>query len=204
MSISSDMIRSDPFMAGQLQRYHTWPVLHRQTLAEHQWGVSRILLQIWPDAPKEVVQYALFHDMGEIRTGDLPFPVKQDCPELVPLLDVLEEKTRDTMTKLWYLPTQPKLPLEQKAVVKLCDMIEMWEFGLFELLKGNRLAVSIISDVGMWLGKTLRPGSTKQVESPDTEWYGIRSRAIAYVTGRARMVSRAGVAFPETYKIYTE
>ena len=133
-----DPMHSSARQGGGVRRYHTWPVHRQQTVAEHSWNVARIVSTIWPEAPANVLLYCLFHDVGEIATGDIPFPVKAENPELKTVLDRLEGEAVDAMG----LPPHPINSL-WRGRVKVCDIIEMWEFGTDEELLGNVMAQPI-------------------------------------------------------------
>lgn len=136
-----DKVRHSARMAGAVKRYHTWPVLNQQTVADHTWHVMRICFQLWGPLPPEVSTYILWHDAPEIVTGDLPFPIKRDTPELAEILNVIDDETRAATG--W--PSPEVLPLWKKRI-KLCDLIEMHEYGWVELRQGNKFALPIIND----------------------------------------------------------
>lgn len=130
----SEIVRADPRLAGDVKRYHTWPVHHQQSVAHHSWNVARILLEIWPSAPREAIIYAITHDMGEVATGDVPFPVKRENPDLKAIMDRLEDGALRTMGV-----RVPELDEHWSRVLKICDLLEMMEFGIAEQVAGNHL-----------------------------------------------------------------
>ena len=133
-------MRDDPRNAGGVKRYHTWKTIQTQSVAEHSWNVARILMVLWTDAPAEALRYALLHDAGELSTGDAPFPIKKDNPVLKREMDRLEEAACEEMGLTLLMETTP----EWRWRVKLCDMLEMWEFGLEEVALGNLYARPIV------------------------------------------------------------
>ena len=137
-------ITNDPRRSGQVTRYHTWPRLREQSVAEHSWQVQRILLAIWPEAPLHMLVHALVHDIGEVATGDLPFPTKMKNPGLKKIMDDAEHSAHLSMCLRWGLPP-PRflLPDGEGAIFKLADYIEMWEWALDEIAFGNSLAVPV-------------------------------------------------------------
>jgi hypothetical protein len=140
-----EMVRRDPRRAGAVRRYHTWPTLQTQTVAEASWNVTRILLQIWPDAPPKAITHALMNDCGEIKTGDLPFPVKRDNSALKDIITGLEwESFREQGIR--HLAEPEGLASLWTQRVKVCDMLEMWEFGLEEMALGSVYATPIVED----------------------------------------------------------
>lgn len=138
----------DPRLAGEIARYHTWPTIGQQTCANHQWNVARILLAIWPEAPRALIVEALFHDVGEMATGDIPYPVKKNNPRLKDVCDPIEKDCRTDMWEPWGVPLDMEIIGEIEIVVlKIADYLDMWEFALLEAEKGNRHAQTIINHI---------------------------------------------------------
>lgn len=130
----------DPRRAGQVLRYHTWPVHNKQSIAEHSWQVMRILLAICPDAPHYMLVHCMTHDVGETVSGDPPYPTKLVYPELKDINDIVEKEAHLEMTKLWDLPAPTFLTMTEKAIFKFAESMEMLEFGMHELQLGNAAA----------------------------------------------------------------
>jgi len=133
--------------AGQVLRYHTWPVHHRQTVGEHVFQVMRIYTQIWGMMPPEVSNYILWHDCGEIVSGDAPYPVKSKNPVFKEEHDRIEKQSIEAMGgDVSNFENDPSWRL-YKVRVKLCDLLDLWECGRVELNMGNKYALPIIHDV---------------------------------------------------------
>lgn len=84
------MIRA--WLASFTRRWHTNHDLCH-TVDPIGWHSSRMAvmaLHFWPDCSRDLLVACLCHDLGESVTGDLPWKVKRDCPELAGLLDLLE------------------------------------------------------------------------------------------------------------------
>lgn len=141
----------DPRVAGQVRRWHTQTVVQSQTLAEHQWNTARVLLAIWPAATREVLLFALFHDLGEQVTGDLPYPVKANNPALKSATAGLESSWYRGMIIPWNLPPLPAISYNEAWTLKMAEMLECWEFLLQETVMGNRLALPYLDKVAEWL-----------------------------------------------------
>jgi hypothetical protein len=82
--MNRDAIELSARTAGGVQRYHTWPVLRPQTVAEHTWNVMRIWWQVYGPMSPQVSTYLLWHDAGEGQAGDVQFGAKRRYPELKP------------------------------------------------------------------------------------------------------------------------
>lgn len=135
-------IVSSPRMAGGVLRYHTWPTLQQQTVADHTFHVLRIYMALWGSPSSAVTEYIIRHDLGEIGTGDLPFPVKRENHKLKTIMDDLEGRTLESMG----YDEAVVLDSDTLRRIKICDLLEMYEFGIIERSMGNRLATPIIND----------------------------------------------------------
>lgn len=72
--MTRDEIMGDVYLAGRVLRYHTWPVLTRETVAEHSHAMAMIWLELFGVPRAEVFVYILQHDLPELHTGDQPSP----------------------------------------------------------------------------------------------------------------------------------
>jgi 5'-deoxynucleotidase YfbR-like HD superfamily hydrolase len=101
---------------------------------------------IWPSCPRTLLEHALFHDVGEVQTGDVPFPVKAQNAELKRIMTEMEFDAHRTMALDWGIPEPAHLPnADEKRVFKLCEFLEMWEWGLAEREMGNRRATLVVT-----------------------------------------------------------
>jgi 5'-deoxynucleotidase YfbR-like HD superfamily hydrolase len=135
----------DPRRAGRVLRYHTWPHIRPQTVAEHCWQATRILMAMWPDVPPHLIRHMMFHDVGEVVTGDPPYPLKSSSPTLKAALDGVESDAHLAMCLPWGLPAPLKLAEAEAVVTKLADLIEMWEWGLDEVALGSHEAELVVT-----------------------------------------------------------
>jgi hypothetical protein len=160
--------------AGLVDRYHTWPVNRGQTNGEHTWQVMRIWYQIFGPLTTEESTAAIWHDGGELYTGDLPGMIKAEAPALKPVLDRLERQQVEDMGG----PNRTFNPTERTLLrLKVCDLIDVLEFGRLECLQGNRLAEPIVKfaldKLGVIYGKLSRADFDKVLAyvQPIEEWY---------------------------------
>lgn len=146
-----DNVRTDTRAAGEILRYHTWPSLRKQTIANHSWNVWRIMYQIWTvklkmEIPAAVTEHVMLHDVGELRTGDAPYPIKKDNPELKAVMDRLENES---------LAEQGITLKETGAIwkwrIKVAHAIEMMEFGIDEMNLGNRYGAPVVQRMNAML-----------------------------------------------------
>lgn len=136
-----DVVTGSLRHSGSVERYHTWPTIRKQTVADHCYHVMRIYYEIFGIPSPEVTTYILFHDSPEVKYGDPPFPSKKDHPELKQVYSKLEKNYYLDM--LGFDP-ESLISDEEKRFVKVCDLLEMWEFGVVERNMGNSYAGAIV------------------------------------------------------------
>jgi len=132
-----DRVRIDTRLAGQLKRYHTWPITGQQTVAEHCWQILRIYYSVVDIPDLHMVYYIIFHDIGETATGDLPYPVKSQNNTLKAEADSLEQRSMYSQLQYWGSFQQTMLTDEDKKFFKQIELIEMAEFGMDQVCLGN-------------------------------------------------------------------
>ncbi len=140
--MNREQVHATSRLGGQVVRYHTWPVVYRQSVGEHSWQCMRIWWQIWGPLPEEVSTYFIWHDTGELVTGDLPFPVKSRNSALKDIMNGLENDAVRGMDG----PAEHPPDGYNKIRAKACDLIDMYEYGLHERRLGNQFAEPIITD----------------------------------------------------------
>lgn len=119
------------YRAGSVERFHTVRTHHRQTIADHSWGVLMIILAVCEPSPKLVLA-ALAHDLAESVTGDVPATAKWMSPSLGRELESLEQRfnlEHDIFPDL--------TPLELR-ILKWADMAELVMYCEQEIRMGNQ------------------------------------------------------------------
>ncbi len=134
---SDEAIRFDTRLAGNVVRYHTWPTIQNQTIATHTWNLLRIYFSIADQIEITIVYHIIFHDVGEITTGDLPYPIKAENPFLKEQLDIIENVAILKQMEHWRSFKQVYLDDSDKKLVKQIELMEMAEFGMEEVCLGN-------------------------------------------------------------------
>lgn len=132
----------DPRAALEITRYHTWRTLRDQSVGEHSCQIMRIMLCVWPTVPRKLLEYAVFHDIDE-AAGDIPYPFKSRYPALRTAYNEAATAVRTRMMNDYAVPRQPNLTVIEEQFFKLCEYIEMWEYGISEVNMGNMYAVVI-------------------------------------------------------------
>ncbi|SEB88724.1 5'-deoxynucleotidase [Paenibacillus sp. GP183] len=98
-------------------------------------------------ATNEAVSMALFHDVTEVFTGDIPTPVKHQNPEILSNFRKIEEISADKLFSMLPPELQPMYkPLvtgksdqtELRRFVKAADLLDAYLKCVTELSAGNR------------------------------------------------------------------
>ena len=119
-----------------VKRWGIMRTIQTQSVAEHAFNVQRICVRIAPWFKLRdmcelfaLSQGALHHDDVEALTGDIPTYAKYYLRE--------NEKIVDTDAGAWY----DGLPDNLKAIIKLADLLEAFNFLAIEVKMGNRYVI---------------------------------------------------------------
>ena len=118
--------------AGHVERCHTIAKVRPYPLASHLWGTSVIVQLLWPD-DTELLKVALFHDVPERFTGDLP-------STSIAWLDVweqLERCEREIFSRL-QVPCEHDLDEQTWTKLRCADNLELLFWTYEEEALGNR------------------------------------------------------------------
>ena len=106
---------NDILLAQNIKRWTIVSTIREQSLAEHLFNVAMIARDIAVEAgmdDRNIVKYALDHDLDEIMTGDIPSPAK----ERLRIRADYNGKSQDRCSE------------EEKVVVKAADLIDAYLF----------------------------------------------------------------------------
>lgn len=90
----------------------------------------------------EVYAYMIYHDVAEVITGDIPFQIKRNMPQMKDASVAAEEYANYKLGLDTF-----KLTQEEAHQVKVCDLLEMREYAEIELAYGNSLAWDIVQNI---------------------------------------------------------
>jgi 5'-deoxynucleotidase len=120
---------------------------HRTALVAHALALIRNRLYGGAVDPARVAVLALYHDSGEVLTGDLPSPIKYRSPELraayrdieasatTALLEMVPTALRDDYRPLLL---ESSGDADERAIVKAADKLCAWMKCMEETAAGNR------------------------------------------------------------------
>ncbi len=129
-------------LSGQTQRWHMHPFMPPQNVADHAWHVAVILGLIDPDCTVEDLKTALFHDVAELKHGDLSAVLKRANLKLAQSLDEEESAT----LKRWTGHEATRTPA-MKIADKLADL---WLLAI-QCRLGNQEATSGFAKHREWI-----------------------------------------------------
>lgn len=126
--------------SGRVTRYHNTPMVTRQTIADHTWGVMVCLNWLLDDkVPAHMLKAAMYHDVPEIVTGDVPAPAKADNSMLKDVLTLIENQVKTDLdihvhTSEW-----------EAAVISMADTMELMMHCKKEMAMGNKHAHKVFN-----------------------------------------------------------
>lgn len=124
---------------AEVVRYHTVTTLQRETVGHHSHGVACLVLLLEPEAPRSLLMAALFHDLAEHQTGDIPSPAKREYG-IGEQVDRLERRLMQEAGIAY-----PALGSQDARTLKLADIAHGALFCLREMSLGNR-RMSLVYD----------------------------------------------------------
>lgn len=178
MSEQLDFIRR----GGQTRRFHTFPVIQQQNVAEHSHGVA--MLVSWlaqasePGLGVPLLMAALCHDLAEHVVGDIPSPAKKAMPDYPPtesdvagaaptgggtfsaVFGKIETDLLDENELMW----EHLLNETEKRWLALADVAECGLFCIRERMMGNKMLESIMENVMDYMGRLLLDSKQKPTE----------------------------------------
>jgi 5'-deoxynucleotidase YfbR-like HD superfamily hydrolase len=116
---------------ADVKRFHTVNTINTETVGHHSHGVAVMCFLFDYEPSKELLTAALFHDLAEQFTGDIPSPAKR---ELGIGKDVSDLET-DILRRSGVF--MPELPDEDTRTLKLADISHGLLFCLKEIRMGN-------------------------------------------------------------------
>lgn len=124
--------------AGETKRFHTWPVLRTQNIAEHSWQVTMLAYLMYgqdePGITPVFLMALLAHDAAECVAGDVPSPAKR----AMGIREVYNAFEQEALSKV-ALDFEQFLSDEEKRRLKLVDSMSGALYCIREREMGNKL-----------------------------------------------------------------
>lgn len=152
--------------AGETRRFHTWPVLREQNVADHSWHVAMLAHILYgQEAPgmRTVFLLALLtHDMAECQMGDIPSPAKRRMDSLLELEDKttsFRQQWGDAEQEIlsrYDLDFEAHLDAEELRRFKLVDAMEGAMYCVRERMMGNKLIAEPFKNFSKYIAEKLQ------------------------------------------------
>lgn len=116
------MTLRDTYRASLVRRWHANPDMSgiHDEIGAHSGRMAMMLVLLWPDSSVQAITYALSHDLGEAKTGDIPFEFKDDNP------DVAMAESAAGAKHIRDLGFEYSLTNTEISRVKLCDRLDAY------------------------------------------------------------------------------
>lgn len=130
------------YNGGAVRRLHTRHVLGEHSVARHSWGVA-VLCDLLTEgkASANLLKAALYHDLSEQFTGDVPKTTKWYSKDLSNALELIE--------RTWYMYFdcfchEYRLAPEERNVFAWADLLDLMLACYTEYIAGNQHIVDVI------------------------------------------------------------
>jgi 5'-deoxynucleotidase YfbR-like HD superfamily hydrolase len=132
---------------GDVHRWHNRRTMGvTETVAQHSWGVAILLLHFWPDCSKRLLTACLYHDVAEVRTGDMPADTKWDQDgNLAQALAAAERRVEEE------LGVSSSLHHTETLWLKVLDKLDLLLFCLDQQHGGSRHLNTPFNRVSDWM-----------------------------------------------------
>lgn len=146
---------------GRVNRMHFTPHRPGYDNAAHSWGVAMLMLQLWPEDFPRLAEICLTHDIPEHWTGDSPSPIFRYIPGMREYFNALHDRINSFLG----FAQEGKLPADDLAKLKACDLLEFYLFCREEMNCGNVYMRDQIQDIEQRIkeGKTILPERARRL-----------------------------------------
>jgi len=150
-------------LGGGVRRFHTRPTIDHQTVAAHSWGVAALLFEIC-DPSVNLLRAAIYHDVAEYDTGDIPATAKWMSKSLKATLDELELQIERGLGI-----EAANLSREERWLLKFADMLELVWYSVEQRKMGNRYAEEWYENGTAWMEKAQAEFNTPRLSAAIAE-----------------------------------
>lgn len=139
-------------LAGKVRRFHTYQMIVPQDVAQHSFNVANLVRLMGGD--KDTILAALYHDMGEWATGDIPSPVKRSLPDEARRAVETYEKEGEKKCGVW--PYSAWAKEIDHTLLKVADNLEGLITAMEEVDRGNKDMLSCLDKYAEYLYESQR------------------------------------------------
>jgi 5'-deoxynucleotidase YfbR-like HD superfamily hydrolase len=128
------------YLGGRVVRNHALLTQRQTNVADHSWGVAKHLYFMYPSVSRYAILTALFHDVGEITSGDFIWPMKAKYAELKNIDD-----SEGTAFCYEHIPEYENIEENtthmELILINIADMLEFYDCCVVEESLGNTCLV---------------------------------------------------------------
>lgn len=128
---------------GVTRRYHGWPVLVQQSVAEHSFHVAMLCYvligQREPGVRVPLLMAALCSDLAEFKVGDIPSPAKRSMDALLPDFRAKWNAMEEDLLRTVGLDWRDQLTEEEQRILSLADAFDGALYCIRERQMGNQV-----------------------------------------------------------------
>lgn len=144
--------------AGAVTRWHTLPHHGVDTVANHSWNATMLLLELYPTASRRLIVYMLNHDVIERWIGDIPASSKGMFPKIS--AGVIEAEVE--LRYRFNLPETDELEEDERHWARAIDALESVIWCHEQIMMGNQMVGDAMGAIGNWImGKEWIPAAIK-------------------------------------------
>ncbi len=133
--------------AGAVTRWHLIPHIGVDTVANHTWNATMLLLELMPGASRELIIYMLNHDVTERWIGDIPASSKGMFPLISQGVKVAEEWLENKFD----IPSAGHLTEQDRQWARAIDALESIIWCCEQQQIGNQLVGNALKSLEDWL-----------------------------------------------------
>ena len=160
--------------AGAVTRWHTIPHIGVDTVANHSWNTTTLLLELNPTASRALIVYMLNHDVTERWIGDIPASAKG----MFPTISQGVKEAESFLEHKFNLPGTDDLDEDERRWARAIDALEAVLWCHEQIIMGNQMVTVALETISEWiLTEGWIPAAIK-VFYQDYKW----QRAPDYVT----------------------
>lgn len=138
--------------AAKTRRCHIKETIGHQTVGEHSYNVAMLCWHLCDREPSaNLLKAAMFHDLAESVTGDVPAPVKWMAPNIRAELLIIERE----FEKEFHL--EIALSPKEELVLKWADSLELAWYCVDQMRLGNQNVEDVYQNILRFMEGSLEP-----------------------------------------------
>ena len=133
--------------AGAVTRWHLIPHIGVDSVANHSWNATMLLLELNPTASRQLIVYMMNHDVTERWIGDVPASSKGMFPLISKGVRVAEEWLEIEFD----IPSARGLTEHERQWARAIDALESAIWCREQMRMGNQLVANALESLDEWI-----------------------------------------------------